>query len=132
VRRDDAGASGGGNGFHAATVLDTQDATGLIWTGRANERLEVRLFLVVRDGDHGVLGKVGRGRQGPLWLVGQFPIQHNGRGRVVGGRWERAWLRRLRRRLLGSFVIRTHPFLVLGRVTIKRRLPALIDGGRRM
>lgn len=47
MRRDYAGASGGGDWFHAATVLDTEDATGLIWTGSVNERLRVRLFLIV-------------------------------------------------------------------------------------
>jgi hypothetical protein len=84
VGGDDAGASRGGDGFHAATVLDTQDTTGLIWTGSVNERLRVRLFLVVgRNCDHGVLG-TGRGRQGALWLVGRLLIQRDGRGRVGG------------------------------------------------
>lgn len=80
MRRDDAGASRGGNRLHAATVLDTQDATGFVRTRGVNERL--RIFLVtVRDGDHGILGKVGRGRRG----MGEPLIEGSGRGRRGDG-----------------------------------------------
>jgi hypothetical protein len=83
VRGDYAGASRGGDWFHAATVFDAQDATGLIRTGSVNERLGVRLFLVVRDGNDRVLGggKGGTGR-----FFGRVLIQPDGRGRGVGGR----------------------------------------------
>lgn len=37
MRGDDAGAGGGGNWLHAATVLDTQDAAGFIWARSVNE-----------------------------------------------------------------------------------------------
>ena len=80
VRGNDAGASGSGNGLHAATVSNAQDATGLVETGGVNERLRVSLLLVVGDGNHGFLGSVGRGRQDPMRLVGWFPIQRNGSG----------------------------------------------------
>lgn len=86
MRRDYAGASGGRDGFHAATVLDAQDTAGLIWTGSVNERLRVRLFLVVRDGDNGVLGEAGRGRGGAARLFGGILIQRNGGRRGVDGR----------------------------------------------
>lgn len=83
MRRDNAGASGGRNGLHAATVLDTQHATGFIRTGGVNERLRVRMFLVaVRDGDHGILGWVGRGRSGVR--EGDL-IEHEGKGRGGDG-----------------------------------------------
>lgn len=82
--RDDAGAGRGGDGLHAATVLDTQDATGLIWTGSVNERLRVSLFRVVGDGDHGFLGD-GRGWQRAVRPVGGVPIQHKGRRRGEDG-----------------------------------------------
>lgn len=80
VGRDYAGASRGGDWFHAATVFDTKDATGLIWTGSVNERLRVRLFLVVGDGDYGV---PGGGRGGTQGLCGR--VQREGkRGRGMG------------------------------------------------
>lgn len=66
------------------------------------------LFLVVGDGDHGFLEEVGRGGGGPRLLV-----QRDGSGQVVGGGWERALLGWLRWQV-GSFVIRTHSFLVAG------------------
>ena len=37
VRRNDAVASGGRDGLHTTTMLDTQDATGLIRTRSVNE-----------------------------------------------------------------------------------------------
>lgn len=86
MRRDNAGASRGGNWLHAATVLDTQDATGFVWTGSVNERLRVRTFLVaVRDGDHGILGKVGRGRRGVRQSLGRPLVEDNGRERGGDG-----------------------------------------------
>ena len=87
MRRDDAGASRGGNRLHAATVFDTQDATGLVWTRRINERLKVRLFLVaVRDGDHGILGsRVGSGGRCMRWFLGGHLIERKGKGRGGDG-----------------------------------------------
>ena len=79
--RNYASAGRGRDWFHTATVLDTQDATGLIWAGSVNERLRVRLFLVVGDGDYGVpVGGTG-GTQG---FFGR--VQREGRrGRGMGG-----------------------------------------------
>ena len=81
MRRDYAGASRGGDWFHAATVFDTKDATGFIWTRSVNERLRVRLFLVVGDGDYGVPKGGSGGTQG---FFGR--VQREGRrGSGMGG-----------------------------------------------
>ena len=86
MRRDDAGASRGRDRLHAATMLDTQDATGFIWTRSVNERLRVRTFLVaVRDGDHGILGEVGGGRRGLRLFLGGPLTDGSGRGRGGDG-----------------------------------------------
>lgn len=85
MRRNYTGAGRGGNGLHATTVLNTQNATGFIWTGSVNEGLRVGWFLVVENCDNGVLGRI-RGRGGTVGFFGRSLVGHDTRRGGLGGR----------------------------------------------